>query len=360
MSASFVLWACMKTTLLSEDLDYILQHTESLWEALRGQRIFITGGTGFFGCWLLESFLWANAKLNLQAVAVVLTRNIAQFKNKCPHLFCSPSLVFQEGDVKTFEFPQGQFSYVIHAATDASVSLNQDNPILMHDTIVRGTKQALDFAKQCSAKGFLLTSSGAVYGAQPSHLSHIPEEYTYPPASPEIIQSAYAEGKRKAEEMCAHYAEQCHLNIKIARCFAFVGAHLPLDSHFAIGNFIRDGLKGQPIRVKSDGAPFRSYLYAADLAIWLWTILFSGENMRPYNVGSDESLTIQELAHMVAASFEPNTVVQIEQPRLERPPERYVPDISRARRELNLTPNIRLRQAIQLTKEWHTLNDSSP
>ena len=167
--------AAIKQNVLSQDLDYILENTRPLWEALRDQRLFITGGTGFFGCWLLESFLWANTMLKLNASAVVLTRNIAQFAKKCPHLLGDPVLDFLEGDVADFSFPQGLFSHVIHAATQASVSLNKNNPDLMLSTIIEGTKHTLEFARQSGAKQFLFTSSGAIYGKQPSHISAIHE-----------------------------------------------------------------------------------------------------------------------------------------------------------------------------------------
>ena len=110
---------------LATDLDYIFEKTVPLWEELRDQQIFVTGGTGFFGCWLLESFLWAQEKLNLNAKMVVLTRNIAAFSRKHPHLAVDPSLHFIEGDVRNFVYPSGVFSHVIHAATDAIASLNE-------------------------------------------------------------------------------------------------------------------------------------------------------------------------------------------------------------------------------------------
>ena len=101
---------------LAEDLDHILTHTRDLWEELRDQRIFITGGTGFFGCWLLESFAWANDKLNLNAEALVLTRNYEAFLKKAPHLATNPAIKFHIGDVKDFVFPEGKFSHLIHSA----------------------------------------------------------------------------------------------------------------------------------------------------------------------------------------------------------------------------------------------------
>ncbi|MFM7907098.1 MAG: hypothetical protein ACKPA9_18695 [Microcystis sp.] len=99
---------------LTNDLNHILTHTKDLWEELRGQQIFINGGTGFFGCWLLESFIWVNDRLDLKASAVVLTRNPDSFRQKAPHLANHPAIQFHSGDVRSFEFPEGEFSYIIH------------------------------------------------------------------------------------------------------------------------------------------------------------------------------------------------------------------------------------------------------
>lgn len=339
--------------LLSADLDHILEHTRPLWDEFKNQRIFITGGTGFFGAWLLESFLWANQKLQLNAQAVVLTRNPKQFAAKCPHLVANPALSFHVGNVQDFIFPTGEFSHVIHAATEASAQLNVEYPLLMLDTIVQGTRRVLEFAALCGAQRFLLTSSGAVYGRQPPDMAHLSEDYSGMPAWHDP-KAAYGVGKYTAEHMSCLYAAHCGLDIKIARCFAFVGPYLPLDIHFAIGNFIRDALKGGPIIINGDGSPYRSYLYAADLMIWLWTILCRGKTMRPYNVGSDEAFSIGELAHLVASTFSPRIEVKVMQtPRAGVLPERYVPGIKRAREELQLAPQINLVDAIQATKNWY-------
>lgn len=339
----------MQENPLAKDLDEILSQTALFFEALRGQRLFITGGTGFFGCWLLESFLWANKKLNLQAEAVVLTRSASAFAKKYPYFADQSSLFFHEGDVRDFIYPSGHFSHVIHAATDVS---NQQDSLSTLDIIIQGTVQSLEFARHCGAKQFLYVSSGAVYGKQPPMLSHIHEEY---PCQPDTThsQSSYAVGKCAAEDLCVLYAREFGMAIKIARCFAFVGPYMPLNSHHAIGNFIRDALAGDAIVIHGDGTPYRSYLYAADLTAWLWTILFRGDSLKPYNVGSDEAVTIAQLAKIVAnvAASKPNVNI-LKTPTVDTLPERYVPDISRFKRELNLTPQKNLTQAIQAAINW--------
>ncbi len=335
------------TNPLVDDLNHVLDHTRDLWEELRGERIFITGGTGFFGCWLLESFCFACDQLDLKSNAVVLTRNPDAFVKKAPHLATHSAVNLQQGNILDFKFPEGAFPFVIHAATEASAKLNRENPLLMFNTIVKGTRRALEFASTHGTRKFLLTSSGAVYGRQPSNLTHIPETYTGAP-DPMEPGSAYGEGKRAAEMLCCLFAKQSKLEAKIARCFAFVGPYLPLDAHFAIGNFICDALRGGPIKIKGDGTPYRSYLYAADLAIWLWTILFKGNSCEPYNVGSEQDITIKKLAYLVVENISPGTQIEIaKQASPKDPPARYVPSINLANTMLNLREWVNLETSIQ-------------
>jgi len=337
---------------LERDLDHVLAHTEGLWDDLRGARLFITGGTGFFGCWLLETLLWANDRLSLDASIVALTRNAAAFERKTPHLARHPAVALHEGDVRRLEYTGGAFSHVVHAATDSSTTLAQGDRLEMFDTIVGGTRRALEFARRCGATRFLLTSSGAVYGRQPPDLAHIPEDYPGGP-DPADARQVYAEGKRTAELLCALFADG-RLEPTIARCFAFVGPYLPLDVHFAVGNFIRDALDGGPIRIAGDGTPYRSYLYGADLATWLWTILLRGQPMRPYNVGSPEALTIEELAHAVAQAIAPAAPVSVARSKVAgAPAERYVPSVRRTESELGLRVTVPLAEAVRRTAAWH-------
>ncbi|HEX9368363.1 MAG TPA: NAD-dependent epimerase/dehydratase family protein [Vicinamibacterales bacterium] len=337
---------------LASDLDHVLAQTSGLWDALRGARVFMTGGTGFFGCWLLETFLWANDRLNLDASMVVLTRDRSAFARKIPHLAGHRAVTLREGDVRTLELADGAFSHVVHAGTDTSAPMNQADRLRVFETIVEGTRRTLELARRSGASRFLLTSTGGVYGRQPAGLTHVPEEFAGGP-DPADAGHAGAEAKRAAETLCAVYADST-LRPAIARCFAFVGPYLPLDARFAAGSFIRDALQGSPIRVSGDGTPYRSYLYAADLAIWLWTILLRGQPMRPYNVGSAEAVTIEELARLVARTIAPAAPVVVARTAAAgSTAERYVPAVTRAHTELGLRQTVPLAEGIRRTADWH-------
>ncbi len=319
----------------------------------------MTGGTGFFGCWFLESFAWANEKLKLNASILVLTRDIKAFRKKAPHLANNPSIHFLVGDVRSFDFPKGKFDFIIHAAAALNPPSNAKEALDVFDITVEGTRRVLQFAGKCKAKKFLLVSSGAVYGKQSTQTARISENY-YGAPDPVDWRSAYAEAKRAAELLTVLKAHNYGFEVKIPRCFAFVGPYQKLDGQWAIGNFIRDGLHGGPIIVKGDGTPIRSYMYAADLMIFLWTILFRGESGTPYNVGSEKGINIRSLALLVSSVLKlKKDIVISKKPDIKAEINRYVPSIKRVQKELKLKQQITLRDAIKKTMNYIKFKEGS-
>jgi dTDP-glucose 4,6-dehydratase len=340
-------------------LHLVLEKTVPLWEEMRGQSLFITGGTGFFGCWLVETFCHVNRALKLDAGITVLTRNPQMFQAKCPHLAAEPSLKLVAGDIRDFIYPQGEFSYIVHAATETTTEPAAEAQFNLLDSISRGTEHLLQFAAERGTRKLLFTSSGAVYGRQPSHITHLPESYRGAP-DPLELSSTYGEGKRVAELLCALYGRRHGFECKIARCWAFCGPHLPLDRHFAIGNFIADALAGRAIQITGDGTPRRSYLYAADLSIWLWTMLFRAPPLIAVNVGSDRDISILELAQAVANVL--GSDIRVEVAKSASPgvlPARYVPSVASARELLGLQELVGLEDAIRRTADWHRMRSYS-
>ncbi|MGA2535318.1 MAG: NAD-dependent epimerase/dehydratase family protein [Terracidiphilus sp.] len=337
------------------DLDHILLHTKPIWNAVRGKSIFISGGTGFFGAWLLESLAHCNRELDLNLSATVLSRDPAAFLNKMPHLSGELSIRMLQGDVRSFSFPEEDFDYVIHGAAPTT-AVTPGHHFDLLSTLLDGTRRMLALAQTRGTKRFLFVSSGAVYGRQPENLSHIPEDYLGGPDWLNLA-STYAEGKRVCEQLCSLTAQESGIEFGIARCFAFVGPHLPLDQHFAIGNFIRDALAGKNIAIQGDGTPMRSYLYAADLVIWLWTMLLADcqPKAQPLvlNVGSGEAISILDLAREVVNALAPTLSIEIARAVSGGPVLRYVPDVQKAEAILNLRETIGLRDAIRRTAAWH-------
>ncbi len=335
-----------------EDLDHVVNAVGHRWEQLRGRRLLLTGGTGFIGKWLLGTFLHASRKLDLNARIVAVSRQPASFLQEFPQLRGAAEIEWITGDVRDLgKEAIGECDYAIHAATDV-VAANTPASIL--DTCTTGTRRVLDVMAQGSAPHrVLLLSSGAVYGRTPPELIAIPEHWA---GAPDTLTpaSAYGEGKRVSELLCAMAAAtRPGLDVAIARCFAFVGPHLPFDKHFAIGNFIGAAMRNEDICIQGDGTPLRSYLYAADLAHWLWAMLFDAPSGRAYNVGGAQALSIGELAHRVNCILGGSGAIRIAQtPRPDIPPQAYIPSIDRIAAELGLLPAYGLDDAILRTARW--------
>ena len=315
---------------------------------MAGAQLFITGGTGFFGTWLLETIAAANDALQVAVGATVLSRDPERFLLRVPHMASRREFEWLRGSPASFPFPATRHDYLLHLATATSADPRHTEPIEMLHTKLTGIHNVLRHARQAGVRRMLVTSSGAVYGPQPAALNRIPETWQGAP-DPLNPSSAYGEGKRLVEQMCALTPE---VPCVIARCFSFIGPHLPLHGRFAAGNFLRDAMSGGPIVVNGDGTARRSYMHPADLVVWLLKILLHGETRRAYNVGSDQGVSIGDLARQIAGQVGGNLSVEIHGEPDRSGVHSYVPQTDRARDELGLQLTLDLPATLQRTIDW--------
>lgn len=282
--------------------------------------IFLTGGTGFVG----KSILSLKKRNFLPGISLtVLARDPESFLEANPEFSSIDGVGFVVGDVRDFSFPDRKFDYIFHGAAPAKAM----PPGVERDIVINGTRRVLDFAALSGSRRLLFLSSGAVYGPASQSLDKIPEDFPCSPAT------EYGIAKLEAENLCL----SSPVDSVIARGFAFTGPYLNRNIHFAIGNFIQDCLDDRPIQINGDGTPYRSYLYADDMIEWLFTLLFKGRSNTAYNVGSDQAVSIAELAALVRDLLNPSLPIIIRGKKSEGGGvQKYVPDISRCCQELGL------------------------
>lgn len=298
---------------------------------MKKKSILITGGSGFFGCSLLDMIAagnWSDCHFTM------LSRRMEGFLRQHPEYTTLTNVDFMEADVRMLDGKCGEFDYMIHAATP-SVDVPGDEELV--SIILDGTRSALAFAARCGVQKLLYISSGAVYGSGTG-----PFDETSPckPVTP------YGKAKLEAEQQVFASA----VPSVVMRAFAFTGKHLRRDAHFAIGNFVADALARRDIVIKGDGTPLRSYMHSDDLARWMMSILLCGRAGRVYNCGSNKAVSIKQLAQKVNAVLNPSGRIEVLTPELPGAvPSCYVPDITRAERELGLKITVALEDAIKLS-----------
>ncbi len=275
-----------------------------------------------------------------------MSRNAESLLKEAPQLISSKVELYSADITTTTTLPFADI--VIHAAASTDAARYLSRPLEEQQNIQAGTYNYCSLAKKFHAKSKILyVSSGAVYGKQPANLTHIPEDYIANDLS-ELPDGKrdYAFAKRDAEEAVKSLGQE-GLSVSIARCFAFVGPWLPRNQHFAIGNFIEDGLHGRPITVKARNKVYRSYMHADDLVEWLMTIAAHANQLCPvYNVGSDKAILMDDLAKLIAQEFGVDTLIpEFRDAAIDR----YVPSITKGRLQLGLILQHDLLESIQDT-----------
>ena len=285
--------------------------------------LLVIGGSGFFGKSILDGFKrglldeWQISKI------IILSRDASRLKREAPNLLDS-NVTLYNGDILKIDFlPEADF--IIHAAASTDIRQYLNHSEAEKINIQKGTDHFCSLIKKNKIKSKILyVSSGAVYGSQP----------------PELV------AKQNAEHSIQSIAKD-GFNVSIARCFAFIGPYLPRDQHFAIGNFISNVLNQNPIHVKSNYKVYRSYMYADDLVKWLLTIVDNASNKCPiYNVGSDEVVSLDDLAIKLGATFKLDVIIPDQ---YSKKIDRYIPSIEKAKSNLKLTLRFNVMQGFHET-----------
>lgn len=306
-------------------------------------KLLVIGGSGFFGKSILD--VYRRGLLEQWGITsiVIMARHASQLEISAPELICS-SVELIDGDITSCN-SLVDADYVIHAAASTDVRDYLSRPAEEKRNILLGTAHFCEIAPRYFQKSKIVyVSSGAVYGQQPTAIEKMAEHDRFEPLEGLALgKRDYAAAKRDAEELVQTLGAR-GLSVSIARCFAFVGPYLPLDQHFAIGNFIQNGMKGEPIQLNASQPVYRSYMYSDDLVFWLMTIAENASPNSPcFNVGSDQEISIMELANKIAKKFN----VSVMHPNQnEGPIDRYIPSIEKAKRELDLNLGFTLDQAI--------------
>lgn len=330
----------MSAPLPEEDLEHVFRLAGGCWNRLEGKRVLFTGASGFFGSWMLESFLHAGTALGLPFRAIAVTMDAARFSASLPHIAADPRVEVAEADAAALPSPDGPVDYIVH-------SLYAPAPLPeLEARYERATRRLLEIASEKRAQGCLLCSTGAVYKPVEECVPIAESRPRFGAGDP----LSYPRIRSQVEDQWAAGFLESGLPATIARGFAFVGPRLPLDGQFAVGNFLRDALAGRAVTVRGDGTPVRSYMHAADLAARLWEILVCGQPGGIYNVGGADAITIAGAAEAVAALAGPAAGVLVlrEDARFSY----YVPDTARFDGAFRLPPPIPFAEALGRTWKW--------
>ena len=317
---------------------------KSISHLTEGQRVLITGGAGFLGSWLCDSFVSSTAVFCHDNLATGQLKNIS-------HLKANEHFRFKNVDVSSPEWKaNADFDFILHLASRPSPADYQKHPIETLRVSTQGTLNVLELARRCDAI-ILLASSSEVYG-DPAVVP-TPETY-WGNVNPVGVRSCYDEGKRVSEALAMAYYRQYGLDVRIVRIFNTYGPRIRAKGAYAraVPRFIAQALSNRPITIYGSGKQTRSFCYVADTISAIIKVLLDRRvKSEIFNIGNPNEISILELANIIVQLTRSRSKV-IHEPGGEDDPKRRCPDISKIKSRLGWIPRVKLEEGLKRTISW--------
>lgn len=283
------------------------------WEKLRNKCLMLSGATGLIGSFLVDVILEKNIKDGLNCTVYALGRNEQKAKERFSKFSGDSRLIFIPYDIKKPFVREdiGTVDYVLHLASNTHPMQYSTDPIGTIATNIVGLQNMLDFAVEHHAERFAFASSNEIYGENRGDVEFFDEDYCgY--INSNTVRAGYPESKRCGEALCQAYKVQAGLDVVICRFTRSYGPTMLMSDTKAISQFIKKGIAGENIILKSAGNQHYSYQYMADSVSGLLTILLKGENGEAYNIAEEHSdIMLKDLAAIIAGINEKEIVFEI-------------------------------------------------
>ena len=271
------------------------------WEKLQNKSVMISGATGLVGSFLVDVLMEKNEK-GLGCKVYALGRNAERAARRFTRWEGKELLQFIPYDVtKPFERTDlDTVDYILHLASNTHPMQYSTDPIGTITTNIIGLYNMLDFAVDHKASRFAFASSNEIYGENRGDVEFFDEDYCgY--INCNTMRAGYPEGKRCGEALCQAYKAQKGLDVVIPRLTRSYGPTMLMSDTKAISQFIRKGIAGEDIILKSEGTQYYSYTYVSDAVSGLLTVLLCGENGEAYNIADEASdIMLKDLAAIIA------------------------------------------------------------
>lgn len=317
------------------------------WSKLDGKTILITGATGLIGSCCIRLLLEHNRANGHPVRVLALVRNMEKANKVFSNYSEKDGLEFVVSDLADFDRFDIQCDYIIHAGCPTASNYFVSHPVETASSIVAGTLNMLELAKQNTAESFVYVSSMEIYGdgnkSRGIEKKLRPEDVGY--VNPLSMRSSYPEGKRMAEFYTAAYFHEYGVHAKSARLAQTFGPGIPLDDSRVFAQFARCAIEKKDIALRTTGESTRMYNYTTDAAVALMTILLEGKDGVSYNVANESTYSsVREMAELVAAECANNEIaVRLEiDPNAPYPPEHHLPLDTSDLRLLGWKPKIGL------------------